>query len=84
MAGFTAGATLATHLFNAMGPIGQRAPGPVVAALDAGAYVELINDGVHVHESLVRLAARLAADRLVLITDAISAAGMTDGQYRLG
>jgi N-acetylglucosamine-6-phosphate deacetylase len=84
MAGFAAGARLATHLFNAMGPIGQRAPGPAVAALDAGAYLELINDGVHVHESLVRLTARLAADRLVLITDSISAAGMSDGHYRLG
>lgn len=82
-AGFAAGAVLATHLFNAMGPIAQRAPGPAVAALDARAYVELINDGTHVHESLVRLTARLAADRLVLVTDAISAAGMADGQYRL-
>ncbi|HZY77379.1 MAG TPA: N-acetylglucosamine-6-phosphate deacetylase [Jatrophihabitantaceae bacterium] len=83
-AGFDAGANLATHLFNAMGPISQRAPGPAIAALDAGGYLELINDGVHVHESLVRLVARLAPDRLVLITDSISAAGMTDGHYRLG
>ncbi len=55
-AGFAAGATLATHLFNAMGSMSQRAPGPAIAALDAGAYVELINDGVHVHEALTRLA----------------------------
>ncbi len=48
--GFGAGATLATHLFNAMGSISQRAPGPSFAALDSGAYVELINDGAHVHD----------------------------------
>lgn len=82
--GFGAGATLATHLFNAMGSISQRAPGPSFAALDSGAYVELINDGAHVHTSLVRLAARQAADRLVLITDAISASGVGDGTYTLG
>ena len=51
-AGFAAGATLATHLFNAMGSIDQRAPGPSIAALDAGVAVELINDGVHVHDAL--------------------------------
>jgi N-acetylglucosamine-6-phosphate deacetylase len=81
---FEAGATLATHLFNAMGSMSQRAPGPAVAALDAGVYVELINDGVHVHEALVRLAARVAPSRLALITDAISATGVGDGHYTLG
>lgn len=81
---FAAGATLATHLFNAMGSMSQRAPGPAVAALDAGVYVELINDGVHVHEALVRLAARVAPSRLALITDAISATGVGDGHYTLG
>src|SRR5437879_5059343 len=45
MDAFSAGATLATHLFNALGSISQRAPGPSVAALDSGMYVELINDG---------------------------------------
>lgn len=81
---FSAGASLATHLFNAMGSISQRAPGPSVAALDSGAYVELINDGVHVHESLIRLAATCSPSRLALITDAISATGVGDGHYRLG
>jgi N-acetylglucosamine-6-phosphate deacetylase len=82
--GFAAGATLATHLFNAMGSMSQRAPGPAIAALDAGGYVELINDGVHVHAALVRLAATLAPSRLCLITDAISATGVGDGHYTLG
>jgi N-acetylglucosamine-6-phosphate deacetylase len=83
-AGFAAGARLATHLFNAMGSMSQRAPGPAVAALDAGAYVEVINDGVHVHEALTRLAFASAPDRVSLITDAISATGVGDGHYTLG
>jgi N-acetylglucosamine-6-phosphate deacetylase len=84
MAGFKAGASLATHLFNAMGSFSQRAPGPAFAALDAGAAVELINDGVHVHSALVRLVASVDPANLVLVTDAISAAGVGDGDYLLG
>jgi N-acetylglucosamine-6-phosphate deacetylase len=83
-AGFDAGARLATHLFNAMGSMSQRAPGPAVAALDAGAFVEVINDGVHVHEALTRLAVAGAPGRVALITDAISATGVGDGRYTLG
>jgi N-acetylglucosamine-6-phosphate deacetylase len=83
-AGFQAGATLATHLFNAMGAFDRRAPGPAIAALDAGAFVEVINDGAHLHDALVQLAARTAAQSLVLVTDAISATGVGDGKYRLG
>lgn len=83
-AAFSAGATLATHLFNAMGSMSQRAPGPSVAALDSDVYVELINDGTHVHESLIRLAATASPTRLALITDAISATGVGDGHYYLG
>ncbi|HST47226.1 N-acetylglucosamine-6-phosphate deacetylase [Jatrophihabitans sp.] len=81
---FAAGATLATHLFNAMGSsLDHRAPGPSVAALDASVFVEMINDGVHVHDALTRLVARVAPERLIFITDAISAAGIGDGEYTL-
>jgi N-acetylglucosamine-6-phosphate deacetylase len=83
-AGFRAGATLATHLFNAMGSFRHRAPGPAIAALDAGVFVEMINDGVHVHDALTRLVVRSSPDKLVFITDAISATGMGDGEYPLG
>jgi N-acetylglucosamine-6-phosphate deacetylase len=83
-AGFGAGATLATHLFNAMGSFNHREPGPSVAALDAGAYVEMINDGVHVHDALIRLVARSAGRSIAFITDAISATGVGDGTYTLG
>ncbi|MDG5483764.1 N-acetylglucosamine-6-phosphate deacetylase [Mycolicibacterium gadium] len=85
-AAIAAGATVATHLFNAMRPINTREPGPVIALLeDPRATVELIADGVHVDPALYRHVSRSAgADRVSLITDAISAAGMSDGTYQLG
>lgn len=81
--GFAAGMTLATHLFNGMRPLHHREPGPAGAALDAGVACELINDGVHVHPALLRLVAAEPA-RLVLVTDAVDAAGVGDGDYLLG
>jgi N-acetylglucosamine-6-phosphate deacetylase len=83
-AGFAAGASLATHLFNGMSPVSHREPGAAVAALDAGVVVEMINDGVHVHNSIVRLVGRAQDGRVALITDAVSAAGAGDGRYTLG
>ena len=81
-----AGASVATHLFNAMRPIHHREPGPVVALLeDPRMTVELIVDGVHLHPALYRQVTRQAGvDRVALITDAMAAAGMADGSYRLG
>lgn len=81
-----AGATVATHLFNAMPSINHRAPGPIVALLeDERVTVELINDGVHLHPSVLDLAYGAAgAERVALITDAMGAAGMGDGLYPLG
>ena len=85
-AAIAAGATVGTHLFNAMRPINTREPGPVIALLeDPRVTVELITDGVHVDPALYRHVSRSAGpDRVSLITDAISAAGMTDGTYHLG
>jgi N-acetylglucosamine-6-phosphate deacetylase len=83
-AGFAAGATLATHLFNAMRAFRHREPGGSIAALDAGVHVEMVNDGVHVHDSLIRLVGRSAPRALAFITDAISATGVGDGEYTLG
>ncbi|WP_433476982.1 N-acetylglucosamine-6-phosphate deacetylase [Spirillospora sp. CA-142024] len=83
-AAFDAGARVATHLFNAMRPLHHREGGPVAAALnDPRVTVELINDGVHVEPAVVRLAFA-ASPRVALITDAMAAAGMGDGDYRLG
>jgi N-acetylglucosamine-6-phosphate deacetylase len=80
-----AGVSHATHLFNGMRPLDHRAPGPVGALLDREVTCEVIADGSHLHDITVRLAARAAGPgNLVLITDAMAAAGMADGDYRLG
>ncbi|MDX2603028.1 N-acetylglucosamine-6-phosphate deacetylase [Streptomyces caniscabiei] len=81
-----AGATVATHLFNAMPPLGHREPGPIAALLeDERITVELINDGTHLHPAALQLAFRHAgAGRVAFITDAMDAAGFGDGLYTLG
>ncbi|MGW0778246.1 N-acetylglucosamine-6-phosphate deacetylase [Streptomyces sp. NPDC002835] len=81
-----AGATVATHLFNAMPALGHRAPGPIAALLeDERVTVELINDGTHLHPAALELAFRSAgAGRVAFITDAMDAAGFGDGRYQLG
>ncbi|MEU0190092.1 N-acetylglucosamine-6-phosphate deacetylase [Streptomyces afghaniensis] len=81
-----AGATVATHLFNAMPPLGHRTPGPIAALLeDDRITVELINDGTHLHPAALQLAFhRAGADRVAFITDAMDAAGFGDGRYWLG
>jgi N-acetylglucosamine-6-phosphate deacetylase len=81
-----AGATVATHLFNAMRPVHHREPGPVLALIeDPRVTVELITDGVHLHPALYRdVTANVGPDRVSLVTDAMAAAGMADGAYRLG
>ena len=81
-----AGASHATHLFNGMRPLHHREPGPVGALLDRDEVsCEVIADGVHVHNTAIRLVARACGPgRLVLVTDAMAAAGMPEGRYRLG
>ncbi len=85
-AGYRAGATGTTHLFNAMSGIDHREPGLAAAALlEDDAFVELIADGHHVHPALWSLIRRAKApDRLVLVSDAIALAGMGNGRGRLG
>ncbi|MEV3983695.1 N-acetylglucosamine-6-phosphate deacetylase [Nonomuraea sp. NPDC049758] len=86
IAAIEAGATVATHLYNAMPQLGHRAPGPIAALLeDERVTVELVNDGVHVHAAMLRLAYEVAGPgRTVLITDAMAATGLGDGDYVLG
>jgi N-acetylglucosamine-6-phosphate deacetylase len=86
LAGVDAGATVATHLFNGMRPVHHREPGPIVGLLgSSGVSVELIADGVHLHDGALLFAARTAgSERTLLVTDAMSAAGMADGVYELG
>ncbi|MFV0496311.1 N-acetylglucosamine-6-phosphate deacetylase [Mycobacterium sp.] len=80
------GATVGTHLFNAMPPLSHRAPGPVLALLgDPRVTVELIADGVHVHPEMVRaVAGAVGPERVAVITDATAASGCGDGEFRLG
>ncbi|WP_036567046.1 N-acetylglucosamine-6-phosphate deacetylase [Nocardia sp. BMG51109] len=80
--------TLVTHLANGMPPLHHRAPGPVAAGLLAAAerqvITELIGDGVHVAPGFGALVFATAPGRVALITDAMQAAGLPDGDYRLG
>lgn len=82
---FDRGARILTHAFNAMNGIHHRAPGPLVAAFeDERVTIELILDGLHVHPDVAGMAFRSAPGRVALITDAMAAAGASDGDYQLG
>jgi N-acetylglucosamine-6-phosphate deacetylase len=85
-AAYHAGARSTTHLFNAMSGVDHRVPGVALAALlDDEVYVELIADGIHVHPAVWPLIARLKpTERLLLVSDAISLAGMGDGRGHIG
>ncbi len=81
-----AGATVGTHLFNAMPPLHHREPGPVLALLGSHRVtVEMIADGVHVHPAVLRaVITAVGTDRVALVTDAMPSAGLGDGAFRLG
>ncbi len=84
-AAIDAGATLLTHAFNAMPGVHHRDPGPIpVAARDERVTLELIADGVHVHDDVMRLLFAAAPGRVALVTDAMAATGMPDGSYAIG
>ena len=78
------GATHFTHLFNAMTGMHHREPGVVGAALvSTAATAELIADGIHVHPAVLRVATLAMPNRIALVTDAVRAAGMPEGNYKL-
>jgi N-acetylglucosamine-6-phosphate deacetylase len=80
-----AGASHATHTFNAMRPLDHREPGILGVVLsDSRVSADIIVDGVHVAREVVEVFLRAKGDKAVLITDAISATGMPDGKYKLG
>lgn len=83
---FLYGASHITHCFNAMRPIHHRDPGLVVAALeDDKVSVQAIVDDVHLHPAIVRLMHKVKGpDKMVLVTDAMQAMGMGDGEYNFG
>lgn len=81
-AAINAGASMGTHLFNAMEPMTARDPGLVGTLLTNDAiYPGIIVDGIHVSKEMLQIAWSLASERLVLVTDAMSAAGMSEGSY---
>jgi N-acetylglucosamine-6-phosphate deacetylase len=83
-AAFDAGARSVTHLFNAMSPLRHRAAGlPGVALSRTDVTVQLIVDGHHLADEVVRLAWAAARGRVVLVTDATEAAGLADGSYSI-
>lgn len=83
---FDAGANHAVHLYNAMPPFTHREPGVVGAVADSKhVMAEIICDGIHIHPATVRATFEmLGKERMVLISDSMRAAGMSDGQYTLG
>jgi N-acetylglucosamine-6-phosphate deacetylase len=84
-AALTVGASMATHLFNAMPPLHHREPGLVGAVLASEAILGLIVDGVHVHPVMVDLVVRCCGTtRVALVSDALASAGMPPGEYVLG
>ncbi|MCR5268248.1 MAG: N-acetylglucosamine-6-phosphate deacetylase [Lachnospiraceae bacterium] len=85
-AAIRAGAKHVTHLYNAMPPFLNRAPGVIGAACDdADTYVELIGDGQHVQSPVIRATFKMfGPKRIVLISDSMEATGMPDGDYALG
>lgn len=85
-AGFVSGARQVTHLYNAMPPFAHREPGVVGAACDNEAVsVEMICDGIHLHPAAIRTSFKMfGRERIILISDSMSAAGMEDGAYSLG
>lgn len=84
-AGFDAGATLATHLFNQMTPLGHREPGTVGAAMLSARHCLLIVDGLHIADATLEIAWRvLGQSRVILVTDAMAALGLGPGVYPLG
>jgi N-acetylglucosamine-6-phosphate deacetylase len=85
-AAIAAGAVSATHTYNAMRPLDHREPGILGTVLtDNSLFAELICDGIHVAPEMVKLWWRAKGpERCLLVTDAMSAAGMPDGEYSLG
>ncbi|MEZ4624968.1 MAG: amidohydrolase family protein [Thermomicrobiales bacterium] len=84
--GVDAGATMATHLYNAMSPFNHRDPGVIGAVLvEDRLTAGLIADGIHAHAAAIDLAVRAkGVERIALVTDMMAAAGMPPGNYTLG
>ena len=79
------GASCLTHTFNAMTPLNHRMPGIIAAAVDKNIYAQVICDGFHIHPAMIRLLYKLfGSDRMILISDSMRAAKLSDGTYEFG
>ena len=82
---FDAGADNVTHTFNAMPGLHHRNPSVVGAAIEKNAYVQAITDGTHLHKAVITMLYRtFGVERMIIISDEISAAGLSDGVYESG
>jgi len=83
LAGFDAGISHVTHIFNAMPSLHHRQPGPITAIFESETVTaQIISDGIHLHPAIVNLIYRnLGSDRCICITDGIQAIGLPDGHY---
>lgn len=81
---FQAGASHITHLFNAMNGLHHREPGLIGAMSDFDVHAELITDGIHIHPAVVRMMFKLDPQKMIIISDSMSASGLEDGLYSLG
>lgn len=85
LSAFRAGAKCLTHTFNAMPGIHHRAPGPIPAGAECGAYAQIITDGVHVHPAVVKMLVKMyGTDRVIIISDSMRATALGDGEYEFG
>lgn len=83
--GVKAGASIFTHLFNAMRGLHHREPGTVGGALVSHAFVEIIADGIHIHPAIVKMVIKAKGyNKVVLVTDSMHAAGLESGEYDFG
>ncbi len=85
--GINHGATVATHLYNGMRSFSHREPGIIggAALTDDRVYCEIIYDRIHLHDAAVKMALKIKGiDKILLVSDAMRAAGLEDGDYELG
>ena len=78
------GADHITHIFNAMNGLNHRSPGVIGAFFDTDAYAEIICDSIHIHDEILRMMFCSKGEKLVIISDSMSATGLENGQYKLG
>lgn len=78
------GASHVTHLFNAMNGLHHRNPGIIGALNDRNIRAEIICDGIHIHPAVIRMMFKLCPEKMIFISDSMSACGLGDGAYLLG